>query len=113
MELLLRKDSRPVSREPQTARAVLEENRIAALHRREERARVKAEGRAREVALLEHERDFFNDDIDKERSRRESASALSKQYQAEIARRTEARRPQTKLGAAKEEAADLKEFFPF
>jgi hypothetical protein len=65
------------------------------------------------VALLEHERDFFNDDIDKERSRRESASALSKQYQAEIARRTEARRPQMKLGAAKEEAADVKEFFPF
>lgn len=107
MERLLRKDANRPATTPLTARAVLEENRIAALRRREEKARVRAEGRATEVALLEQERAAFDDDIHKERSRREDARSLSDHYKDEIAKRAEARR-RDMMHPVQE-----REFFPF
>ena len=68
--------SRPgAARAPLTARGVLEENRIAAQNRKDENARVKAEVRAQEVALLEIERGSFDDDIIKDRSKNDAARA--------------------------------------
>merc|ERR1719478_187471 len=106
MEQMLRPASRPGA--PLTARGVLEENRIAAQNRKDENARVKAEVRAQEVALLEIERGSFDDDIIKDRSKNDAARALADHHKAEIARRAEARRRADQAKARKDPS-----HFPF
>jgi len=109
MEQMLRPSSRPgAARAPLTARGVLEENRIAAQNRKDENARVKAEVRAQEVALLEIERGSFDDDIIKDRSKNDAARALADHHKAEIARRAEARRRADQAKARKDPS-----HFPF
>jgi hypothetical protein len=105
LEGMLKKE-RPALRQPLTARGVLEENRIAAETRKAESARAKADGRAWELKLINERIGGVDEEIDQIRSRREAASALSKEYKAELERKEAARR----RGSLRAPEA---EFFPF
>jgi hypothetical protein len=94
----------PKYRAPMSARAVLEENRIAAMRRRAEKAALEQDLREKDLEMLKGESSLLKGDMDADKSRRAHAKVLSDGYREAI---------DSKLGARRETPQPEPEFFPF